>query len=44
MKQRPNLFQHDDFHLGNIIVNNKKFAGVIDFNRYDWGRSYARIS
>nr|WP_312855483.1 aminoglycoside phosphotransferase family protein [Litoribacterium kuwaitense] len=37
MKQRPNLFQHDDFHLGNIIVNDKKFAGVIDFNRYDWG-------
>jgi aminoglycoside phosphotransferase (APT) family kinase protein len=37
MKQRPNLFQHDDFHVGNIIVNNKKFAGVIDFNRYDWG-------
>lgn len=37
MKQRPNLFQHDDFHLGNIVVNDKKFAGVIDFNRYDWG-------
>lgn len=37
MKLRPNLFQHDDFHLGNIIVNNKEFAGVIDFNRYDWG-------
>ncbi|MGD6965554.1 aminoglycoside phosphotransferase family protein [Rossellomorea vietnamensis] len=37
MKQRPNLFQHDDFYLGNIIVNNKKLAGVIDFNRYDWG-------
>lgn len=37
MKQRPNLFQHDDFHLGNIVVNNKKFVGVIDFNRYDWG-------
>lgn len=37
MKQRPNLFQHDDFHLGNIIVTNKKFAGVIDFGRYDWG-------
>ncbi|MBS3680720.1 phosphotransferase [Ornithinibacillus massiliensis] len=37
MKQRTNLFQHDDFHLGNIIVNNKKFAGVIDFGRYDWG-------
>ncbi|MBM7578163.1 aminoglycoside phosphotransferase family protein [Jeotgalibacillus terrae] len=37
MKERPNVFQHDDFHVGNIIVNNKKFAGVIDFNRYDWG-------
>ncbi|GIN58270.1 aminoglycoside phosphotransferase [Lederbergia ruris] len=37
MKERPNIFQHDDFHVGNIIVNNKKFAGVIDFNRYDWG-------
>lgn len=37
MKQRPNLFQHDDFHLGNVIVSDKKFAGVIDFGRYDWG-------
>ncbi|MFF2752897.1 aminoglycoside phosphotransferase family protein [Psychrobacillus sp. NPDC058041] len=37
MKQRPNLFQHDDFHVGNIIVNNREFSGVIDFNRYDWG-------
>ncbi|QFF98967.1 aminoglycoside phosphotransferase family protein [Psychrobacillus glaciei] len=37
MKQRPNLFQHDDFHVGNIIVNNRGFSGVIDFNRYDWG-------
>lgn len=37
MKQRPNLFQHDDFHLANIIVYDKKFAGVIDFNRFDWG-------
>lgn len=29
--------QHDDFHLGNIIVNNGQYAGVLDFNRYDWG-------
>ncbi|TWT08596.1 aminoglycoside phosphotransferase family protein [Planococcus sp. CPCC 101016] len=40
MKQRPNKFQHDDFHLGNLIVQNKKFAGVIDFDRYDWGDPY----
>ncbi|WP_051475633.1 aminoglycoside phosphotransferase family protein [Bacillus sp. J37] len=37
MKKRPSVFQHDDYTLGNIIVNNKEFAGVIDFGRYDWG-------
>lgn len=37
VKGRPNQFQHDDFHLGNIIVNNHKYAGVIDFNNFDWG-------
>ncbi|APT48267.1 aminoglycoside phosphotransferase family protein [Bacillus safensis] len=37
VKGRPNQFQHDDFHLGNIIVNNDKYAGVIDFNNFDWG-------
>ncbi|MGP4072874.1 aminoglycoside phosphotransferase family protein [Piscibacillus sp. B03] len=37
MKQRPNLFQHDDFHLSNLIVKEKQLAGVIDFERYDWG-------
>jgi aminoglycoside phosphotransferase (APT) family kinase protein len=37
IKNRPNLFQHDDFHAGNIIVKENRYAGVIDFNRYDWG-------
>jgi len=37
MKNRPNLFQHDDYHVGNLVVKDGKFAGVIDFNRYDWG-------
>ncbi|SDV99791.1 Phosphotransferase enzyme family protein [Marininema mesophilum] len=37
MKGRPNLFQHDDFHIGNIIVKNGKLAGIIDFNSHDWG-------
>ncbi|GIO40779.1 aminoglycoside phosphotransferase family protein [Paenibacillus apis] len=37
MKQRPNVFQHDDFHVGNIVVKNKHLSGIIDFNRYDWG-------
>ncbi|RUT35761.1 aminoglycoside phosphotransferase family protein [Paenibacillus zeisoli] len=37
MKHRPNLFQHDDFHVGNLIIKDNQFSGVIDFNRYDWG-------
>jgi aminoglycoside phosphotransferase (APT) family kinase protein len=37
IKGRPNVFQHDDFHVGNIIVNEGKYAGAIDINRYDWG-------
>lgn len=37
MKNRPNVFQHDDFHVGNLIVRDSKLAGVIDFNRIDFG-------
>lgn len=37
MKDRPNMFQHDDFHVGNLIVKNEKLSGVIDFNRLYWG-------
>lgn len=37
MKLRPNVFQHDDFHVSNIVVKDRHLAGVIDFNRYDWG-------
>ncbi|QTM98996.1 phosphotransferase [Sediminibacillus dalangtanensis] len=40
LKDRPNRFQHDDFHLENIILNNGKLAGIIDFDNYDWGDPY----
>lgn len=30
-------YRHDDYHPGNLIIRNGKFAGVIDFNRSDWG-------
>ncbi|WP_313799905.1 aminoglycoside phosphotransferase family protein [Cytobacillus sp.] len=40
LTKRPNRFQHDDFHVGNIIVENRNYAGIIDFNRYDWGDPY----
>ena len=37
LKNRPNRFQHDDFHLENIILRDGKYVGVVDFNGYDWG-------
>lgn len=37
MKDRPNAFQHDDFHVRNLIVSGESLSGVIDFNRNDWG-------
>ncbi|PEB38085.1 aminoglycoside phosphotransferase [Bacillus cereus] len=37
LKNRPNRFQHDDFHLENIIVRDARYVGVVDFNGYDWG-------
>lgn len=37
---RPNHFLHDDFHVGNLIVKDAQYAGVIDFNRFDWGDPY----
>lgn len=37
MEDRPNGFQHDDYHPANLIVADNRLAGVIDFNRFDWG-------
>ena len=30
-------FQHDDFHPGNIIVQDGELVGTVDFNQADWG-------
>ena len=37
MKGRPVAIQHDDFQVNNIIIKDNKYAGVIDFNRFDYG-------
>nr|WP_262685194.1 aminoglycoside phosphotransferase family protein [Paenibacillus sp. WQ 127069] len=37
---RPNRFQHDDFHPGNLLVHSGAYVTAIDFNRYDWGDPY----
>lgn len=37
ISERPSTFQHDDFHLDNIIVKDNCYAGTIDFNRSSYG-------
>lgn len=37
LKNRPIGLQHGDFHPANIILKNKKFVGLIDFNRLEFG-------
>ncbi|WP_214891860.1 aminoglycoside phosphotransferase family protein [Exiguobacterium sp. H66] len=37
LANRPNRFQHDDFHPGNLIVRDGSLVGVIDFDQADYG-------
>jgi aminoglycoside phosphotransferase (APT) family kinase protein len=37
LENSPVRFQHDDFHPGNVILRDGRYAGIIDFNRCDWG-------
>ena len=33
----PVRFQHDDYHPGNLIIDDGRFSGMIDFHNSDWG-------
>ncbi|MCO5383811.1 MAG: phosphotransferase family protein [Methanosarcina barkeri] len=37
LKNRPQCFQHGDYHVGNMIVTKSGELGIIDFNRLDYG-------
>jgi len=37
LEDRPQTFQHGDYHIGNMILNDKKELGIIDFNRFNFG-------
>lgn len=34
---RPQCFQHGDYHIGNMMIDNQGKLQIIDFNRYDFG-------
>jgi aminoglycoside phosphotransferase (APT) family kinase protein len=37
LQNRPQTFQHGDYHIGNMIFSPEKELGIIDFNRFDYG-------
>jgi len=40
LQQRPVVYQHGDFHVGNFIYLPTRQVDVIDFNRWDFGDPY----
>jgi aminoglycoside phosphotransferase (APT) family kinase protein len=36
LKNRPQCFQHGDYHVGNMMIENGELI-IIDFDRYDFG-------
>lgn len=39
LQGRPTVLQHGDYHLGNMIIRERKIY-IIDFNRFDFGDPY----
>ncbi len=37
LNDRPQCFQHGDYHVGNFMINDSNELKVIDFDRYDFG-------
>lgn len=37
LKNRPNTFQHGDYHIGNMMIDRCKKLIIIDFNRFSFG-------
>ena len=44
LKNRPQSFQHGDYHVGNMIVTNQGKIGIIDFNRLDYGDAWEEFN
>ena len=37
LKNRPQCYQHGDYHIGNMMIDEKGILTIIDFDRDDWG-------
>ncbi len=37
LSDRPQCYQHGDYHVGNMIISSDNTLSIIDFNRHDFG-------
>lgn len=37
IQNRPQTFQHGDYHIGNMLLTDENELRIIDFNRWDYG-------
>lgn len=37
LKNRPQVYQHGDYHIGNMMIDHVRQLHIIDFNRNDYG-------
>ena len=37
LKDRPQFYQHGDYHIGNMMIDRNGQLHIIDFNRFDYG-------
>ncbi|MDK2991401.1 MAG: hypothetical protein PWP48_634 [Clostridiales bacterium] len=37
LKNRPQVYQHGDYHIGNMMIDSMGQLNIIDFNRSDYG-------
>ena len=44
LKDRPNVYQHGDYHIGNMMINKEKELVIIDFNRDDFGDPFEEFN
>ena len=44
LQNRPQCFQHGDYHCGNLIVTSDNQIGIIDFNRLDYGDPFEEFN
>lgn len=40
LKNRPQNYQHGDYHIGNMVITKNNELGIIDFNRWGFGDNY----